>query len=113
MHLRCIYPPLVGKGLGILLNKLTNGLLFTPENFKSLASKEYAQKTPLMETGMSLKNIAVGLNVLLMLLCVGFFIGHGLPKSLMLWSSAILWFVAPIVNLLYIRKNSKTATNLC
>ena len=53
-----------------------------------------------------LKNIAIGLNVLLMLLCVGFFIGHGLPKSLMLWSSAILWFVAPLVNLLYIRKNS-------
>jgi len=53
-----------------------------------------------------LKNIAIGLNVLLMLLCVGFFAGHGLPKSLMLWSSAILWFVAPFVNLLYIRKNS-------
>ena len=53
-----------------------------------------------------LKNIAIGLNVLLMLLCVGFFAGHGLPKSLMLWSSAILWFVVPIVNLLYIRKNS-------
>ena len=60
----------------------------------------------LMETGMNLKNITIGLNVLLMLLCVGFFAGHGLPKSLMLWSSAILWFVAPIVNLLYIRKNS-------
>jgi hypothetical protein len=55
---------------------------------------------------MSLKNIAIGLNVLLILLCVGFFAGYGLPKSLMLWSSAILWFVAPIVNLLYIRKNS-------
>ena len=58
---------------------------------------------------MSLKTIAIGLNVLLLMLCVGFFIGHGLPKSLMLWSSAILWFVAPIVNLLYIfispRKN--------
>ena len=58
-----------------------------------------------METSMSLKNTAIGLNVLLMLLCVGFFAGHGLPKSLMLWSSAILWFVAPIVTLLYIRKN--------
>ena len=54
---------------------------------------------------MSLKNTAIGLNVLLILLCVGFFAGHGLPKSLILWSSAILWFVAPIVNLLYIRKN--------
>ena len=52
-----------------------------------------------------LKHIAIGLNVLLILLCAGFFVGHGLPKSLMLWSSVILWFVAPIVNLLYIRKN--------
>jgi len=55
---------------------------------------------------MSLKNMAIGLNVLLMMLCVGFFIGHGLPNSLVLWSSAILWFVAPLVNLLYIRKDS-------
>ena len=55
---------------------------------------------------MRLKTIAVGLNLLLLLLCVGFFIGHGLPKSLMVGSSAILWFVAPIVNLYYIQKNS-------
>ena len=55
---------------------------------------------------MRLRTIAIGLNHLLLILCVGFFIGHGLPKSLMLWSSAMLWFVAPIVNLLYIRKNS-------
>jgi hypothetical protein len=79
-----------------------NGLLPTPEIFKGLSSIEYAPETLLMETGMSLKNIAIGLNVLLMLLCVGFFAGHGLPESLMLRSSAILWFVAPIVNLLYI-----------
>ena len=39
---------------------------------------------------MSLKNIAIGLNVLLMLLCFGFFAGHGLPKSLMLWTSAAI-----------------------
>ena len=57
---------------------------------------------------MSLENIAIGLNVLLILLCAGFFIGHGLPQSLMLWSSAILWAVAPLVNLLYIHKNAKT-----
>ena len=44
MHLRCIYPPLVGKGLGILLNQLINGLLLTPEIFKSRASIEYAQQ---------------------------------------------------------------------
>ena len=54
---------------------------------------------------MRLKTIAIVMNLLLLILCVGFFIGHGLPKSLMLWSSAILWFVAPMVNLLYIRKN--------
>jgi hypothetical protein len=51
---------------------------------------------------MSLRNSAIGMNILLIMLCVGFFLGHGLPQSLMLWSSAILWFVAPIVNLLYI-----------
>ena len=62
---------------------------------------------------MRFKTIAVGLNLLLLMLCVGFFIGHGLPKSLMLWSSAILWFVAPMVNLFYIQKNSKIAfTNI-
>ena len=55
---------------------------------------------------MRLKTITAGLNLLLLMLCVGFFIGHGLPKSLMLWSSAILWFVAPVVSLFYIQKNS-------
>ena len=55
---------------------------------------------------MGLKTIAVGLNLLLLMLCVGYISGHGLPKSLMLWSSAILWFVAPMVNLFYIQKNS-------
>jgi hypothetical protein len=58
-----------------------------------------------MEINMRLKTITIGLNILLLMLCVGFFIGHGLPKSLMLWSSAILWFVAPGVNLFYIQKN--------
>jgi len=62
---------------------------------------------------MPLKTIAIGLNILLLILCLGFFIGHGLPKSLMLWSSAILWFFAPMVNLLYIRKIHKTVlTNI-
>ena len=51
---------------------------------------------------MNLRNTAIAMNILLIMLCVGFFLGHGLPQSLMLWSSAILWFVAPIVNLLYI-----------
>ena len=56
---------------------------------------------------MTLKTIAIGLNVLLLMLCARFFIGHGLPKSLMLWSSAILWAVAPMLNLQYIRKNQR------
>ena len=56
---------------------------------------------------MSLRNAAIAMNILLIMLCVGFFLGHGLPQSLMLWSSAILWFVAPIVNLLYIFTSSR------
>ena len=56
---------------------------------------------------MSLRNAAIGMNILLIMLCVGFFLGHGLPQSLMLWSSAILWFVVPIVNLLYIFKSPR------
>ena len=41
------------------------------------------------------------------------FIGHGLPKSLMLWSSTILWFAAPMVNLFYIQKSPQIAfTNI-
>ena len=57
---------------------------------------------------INLKTIAVVLNVFLMFLCVGYFVGHGLPQSLILWVSAILWFVTPIVNLFYIFKNTKT-----
>ena len=53
---------------------------------------------------MSLKNIAIGLNVLLILLFFGYFIGHGFLESLILWSSSILWLVAPLTNILYIRK---------
>ena len=53
---------------------------------------------------MALKKITIGLNALLIFLCVGYFIGHGLPQSLILWASATLWLVAPVVNLLYIFK---------
>ena len=56
---------------------------------------------------INLKTIAIVLNVLLLCLCVGYFIGHGLPQSLILWVSAILWFIAPIVNFFYILKNKK------
>ena len=55
---------------------------------------------------MILKNIVIGLNILLLMLCAGFFIGHGLPKSLILWSSSILWALAPVVNLFYILRKS-------
>ncbi len=55
---------------------------------------------------MSLRNIAIALNVLLLILFGSYFIGHGLPNNLILWTSAALWLVAPLVNLLYIRKNS-------
>ena len=57
---------------------------------------------------INLKTIAIVLNVLLIFLCVGYFVGHGLPQSLILWVSAILWFVVPIVNLFYILMNKKT-----
>ena len=54
---------------------------------------------------MNLKNLAIALNVLLLMLCTGFFIGHGTPKSVILWSSAMLWALAPVANLFYILKS--------
>ena len=57
---------------------------------------------------LNLKTIALLLNVLLIFLCIGYFVGHGFPQSLMLWVSAIIWFVTPIVNLFYIFTNKKT-----
>ena len=56
---------------------------------------------------LNLKTIAIVFNVLLIFLCVGYFVGHGFPKGFMLWTSAILWFVAPLVNLFYIFTNKK------
>ena len=61
---------------------------------------------------INLKTMAIVLNVLLICLCVGYFVGHGLPQSLLLWVSAILWFVAPIVNLFYILMNKKTRQSI-
>jgi hypothetical protein len=55
-----------------------------------------------VEVFVNLKNLALALNILLLMLCAGFFIGHGTPKSLTLWSSAILWALAPLVNIFYI-----------
>ena len=53
---------------------------------------------------MSLKIIAITLNVLLLVLFVSYFIGHGLPTHPILWSSSALWLLAPLVNLLYIKR---------
>ena len=55
---------------------------------------------------MSLKFIAVVLNVLLVVMFLSYFIGHGLPNNPILWTSATLWLVAPLVNLFYIRKTT-------
>ena len=57
---------------------------------------------------MNLKNLAIALNVLLLMLCAGFFMRHGTPKSVILWISAILWALAPLVNLFYIFKKSRS-----
>ena len=56
---------------------------------------------------LNFKTITIVFNVLLIFLCIGYFIGHGFPQSLMLWASAILWLVVPIVNLFYIFTNKK------
>ncbi len=56
----------------------------------------------------NLKILAIVLNILLIFLCVGYFVGHGIPQSLMLWASAMLWFLAPLVNIFYIFANKKT-----
>ena len=55
---------------------------------------------------MSLRIIAVVLNVLLLIMFGTYFIGHGLPNNPILWSSATLWLVAPLVNLFYIKKST-------
>ena len=57
---------------------------------------------------LNLKTIAILLNALLILLCVGYFVENNLPQSLMLWASAIFWFVAPLVNFFNIFINEKT-----
>ena len=56
----------------------------------------------------NLKILAIVLNILLIFLCVGYFVGHGIPQSLVLWVSAMLWFLVPLVNIFYIFTNKKT-----
>ena len=56
----------------------------------------------------NLKILAIVLNILLKFLCVGYFVGHGMPQSLMLWVLAMLWILAPLANIFYIFTNKKT-----
>jgi len=56
----------------------------------------------------NLKILAIVLNILLIFLCVGFFVAQGMPLSLLLLVSAMLWFLASLVNIFYIFKNKKT-----
>ena len=53
---------------------------------------------------MYLKLSAVVLNVLLLVMFGTYFIGHGMPKNPILIISATLWLVAPVVNLMFVRK---------
>ena len=53
---------------------------------------------------MYLKISTVVLNVLLLVMFGTYFIGHGVPTNPILFSSAALWLVAPIVNLMFVRK---------
>ena len=55
---------------------------------------------------VKLKLSAIVLNILLLVMFVSYFMGHGLPNNPILWTSATLWLVAPLVNLLYIRKTT-------
>ena len=54
---------------------------------------------------MAFKLVTVALNFLLLVMFVFYFIGHGLPQHPILWVSATLWFVTPVVTLLFIRKS--------
>ena len=53
-----------------------------------------------------LKVTAIILNVLLITMFASYFMGHGLPNNIILWASATLWLVAPIVNIVFIARSS-------
>jgi membrane protein YdbS with pleckstrin-like domain len=55
----------------------------------------------------TIKLSAIILNVLLIIMFATYFFGHGLPNNWILWSSSALWFFAPVVNLIFIKKISK------
>ena len=52
------------------------------------------------------KFLAIGLNILLLVMFATYFMGHGIPTNPILISSATLWFISPIINLIFIRKYS-------
>ena len=89
-----------------------------PTRFTAMANAQVGESTSSLVTRarpttdkrniMSLKLFALALNVLLLVMFGTYFIGHGLPNNPILWSSATLWLVAPIVNLLYIRKSTQS-----
>ena len=55
------------------------------------------------------KSHAIILNMLLIIMYATYCYGHGLPNNWILWSSAILWLVAPIINLIYIKNSTSNS----
>ena len=56
---------------------------------------------------INIRTIAIVLYILLVLLCVGYFVGQDLPQSLILWVTTRLWLATPIVNINNIFSNRK------
>ena len=52
------------------------------------------------------KILAIGSNILLLFMFATYFMGHGIPTNPILISSATVWLVVPIINLIYILKFS-------
>jgi len=50
------------------------------------------------------KYMVIFLNTFLILMGVGFLMGHGMPNNIIMWVSLVLWFVVPLVNVGYILK---------
>ena len=55
---------------------------------------------------MNLRSTTVLLNILLLTMFATYFLGHGLPNDPILWGSATLWLIAPLANLLYIKRTN-------
>ena len=48
--------------------------------------------------------MVIFLNTFLILMGIGFLMGHGMPKNIIMWVSLLLWFGVPLVNVAYIVK---------